>query len=58
MRRVATMVMVAMVQMCGGSVEKTLVLRGAAAMAIAVIVQMCWGSVERHYSWVNMQGKR
>ena len=27
------MVMVAMVQMCGGSVEKTLVLRGAAAMA-------------------------
>ena len=52
------MVMVAMVQMCGGSVEKTLVLRGAAAMAISVFVQMCWGSVERHYSWVNMQGKR
>ncbi len=52
------MVMVAMVKMCGGSVEKTLVLRGAAAMAISVIVQMYWGSVERHHSWINMQEKR
>jgi hypothetical protein len=53
MRGADAMAMATIVQICGGSVDKTLVLRGAAvmamAMAMAVIVQMCRGSVERHY---------